>query len=269
MAIQSIPLANSLYLAMLSQERQDSERRSLKQREDLMRRDKNMRDTQDYILRTQDQKQKHEREKQEMALKQRAQLMQERIEQAGLMERRQQQDQAAMKRSLVSEYGRGQDRAQRQAQHNEMMKHRGLVESGRSSDRAQKRTQKESLDAQKIALSNSYRTVDATNKRLAAANKKLKTLMDNRRTPTVEKVAAQLAIEKAEKANLDAMRNFKQLQANYNLEHNPGLVNTGGIPSPRAVSNPQPTPTNFSDDPDGQDVFDELSSQVSRRPISG
>ena len=257
MAIQSIPLANSLYLAMLSQERQDSERRNLKHQEDLTRRDKNMRDTQDYILRTQDQKQKHERDKQDMALKQRAQLMQERIEQA------------AMKRSLVSEYGRGQDRAQRQAQHNEMMEHRGLVESGRSSDRAQKRTQKESLDAQKIALSNSYRTVDATNKRLAAANKKLKTLMDNRRTPTAEKAAAQLAVGEAEKANLDAMRNFKQLQANYNLEHNPGLVNTGGIPSPRAVSNPQPTPTNFSDDPDGQDVFDELSSQVSRRPISG
>ena len=174
MAIQSIPLANSLYLAMLSQERQDSERRNLKHQEDLTRRDKNMRDTQDYILRTQDQKQKHERDKQDMALKQRAQLMQERIEQAGMMERRQQQDQAAMQRTLVGERGKNIDRRQRHDASLATQDYRDRSLAERATGRQQKQTFQNAFKAESINLANSKAIIEQKTREMDQTNDQIK-----------------------------------------------------------------------------------------------
>ena len=168
MAIQRIPLANSLYLAMLAQERQDQERRTLKEQQDLDRRDRNMRDTQDYILRQQDQKLGHQRAMEELALKKRAQLMQERIEQAGLMERRRQQDDAAMQRTLVGQQGRDLDRAQRaEAARQRAEYQRGmLAERGKS--RRDRKSRQDVFESQRIALTGIHRNVQAKQRELSA-----------------------------------------------------------------------------------------------------
>ena len=176
MAIQSIPLANSLYLAMLSQERQDHSRRIQKEEADMLRRDNNMRDTQNYILKIQDQKMQHERDREDMALKRRAQLMQERIEQAGMMERRQAQDKSAMLRTLVGERGKGIDRQQRAdaALATEHYRDRSLAE--RRAGRQQRGASQELYRAERIALGAGKVLVDQKMKLMQSLATQIKAL---------------------------------------------------------------------------------------------
>ena len=225
MAIQRIPLANSLYLAMLAQERQDQERRTLKEQQDLDRRDRNMRDTQDYILRQQDQKLGHQRAMEELALKKRAQLMQERIEQAGLMERRRQQDDAAMQRTLVGQRGRNLDREQRRAAAEATAAYRTRRLGQTAADRRQRRQAQESYRAQNIALTGAYRNVQAKKDDLNSIVQQIRANQGVMNQADKDRLS--LLAEEARTALRNAQRDYQQAMIGFTGQHAPHL-----LPSP-------------------------------------
>ena len=222
MAIQSIPLANSLYLAMLSQERQDHSRRIQKEEADMLRRDNNMRDTQNYILKVQDQKMQYEREREEMALKRRAQLMQERIEQAGMMERRQAQDRAALGRTLIGRQGRDLDRQQRE----DAAKQRDFRSAESNRLRGEqfrlKRQDRQSMEAEKLALSTANNRVRSLATDAERIRRALKDATDRQLRGSIPGLKEDAV--KANEALRRAMGEFKGLQDSFTARYTPHLL---------------------------------------------
>ena len=103
MAMQPPPLANSLYLAMLQQERQDRERDHLRFIQDDERRNKSMMAVAQYSLQKQLQDQTHQRELEKLELQRQNQRASEAFKAMNAMERTKVTSDAALERSMLGD----------------------------------------------------------------------------------------------------------------------------------------------------------------------
>tara|TARA_R110000823_G_scaffold178635_2_gene311111 strand:- start:1523 stop:2392 length:870 start_codon:yes stop_codon:yes gene_type:complete len=107
MAMQPPPLANSLYLAMLQQERQDRERDHLRFIQDDERRNKSMMAVAQYSLQKQLQDQTHQRELEKLELQRQNQRASEAFKAMNAMERTKVTSDAALERSMLGDQAAG------------------------------------------------------------------------------------------------------------------------------------------------------------------